>query len=393
MASTAVHEFGHTFNVWHPPDGATAATMQTTGNANAGLGFPNLTWRKTLRRDLRYFDIYCSRLYGGSRVDNEYLYVSPNRQWIYQEQKYGPPYQYSSTEAFKTSWGDLTATSAASLDRNWLRYNGSAVSFDSLVAASAPKVVDWEEQQFDRRIYFGLSTDEGGGGWNSSHAIKVVGTSFVVYAPNLQQCTAMLNPYGCLGSASVYSARRVGSAFNEAISKTVLVWTRSDPASELDFRRVRLTAGRLDSETVPIGAYVGNVTSIVGPSIACKPDRAWGRDCVVAYVPHDSDEQWVNTTLLDVVFNGVSYDISSVASGSQKSMKTGSDITLWFQDDSNGGRFWMAVRSLDPLQTIQVWNSPGGWFWTYKFDVGPGLVGPDSVSYTRGTWNAIITNY
>jgi len=246
LASVATHELGHTFNVGHPAAGV-AATMQSTGNSPT-----TPAWMKTLRRDLRSWDIDCANLYGSDRVNTEYVDVKYARQWIYQQAPYSSPF-YSNHEAIKTSWGSSWASSAVWLDDFCLKYGGNCVSFDSLLAASAPKVADWLEHSSDRRIYFGLSQDEGGAGWNSSHAIKVVGTSYVPISPNLKECTVMTGFLTCSTSAPIYSARRVGSAYNDAIDRTVIVWTRSDPASQGDFRRVRVAAGRVDAETLPQG--------------------------------------------------------------------------------------------------------------------------------------------
>ena len=389
LASVATHELGHTFDLGHPVAGV-AATMQTTGGSPAG----NPAWRKTFRRDLRSWDIDCANQFGGNRVDDEYLDVKYARQWFYEQAPYYSPF-YSSHEAIKASWGSSWSSSAAWLDDGCLRYGGSCVSFDSLLAASAPKVVDWLEHSSDRRIYFGLSADEGVAGWGSSHAVKVVGTSYTFISPNLEECTAMTGFLTCASSAPIYSARRVGSTYNDTIDRTVFVWTRSDPASENDFRRVRVAAGRVDSATLPVGEYFdANATSIVGPDVACETNGAVSRDCIVAYVPHNDPERRVWVTIFDLDTTATGYEVS-IPFAWQTPIQTGSDLTIWFQDDSAGGRFWIAVRSIGANQPVELWSSSkgNGLTWTYRFNTISSLVGPDSISQLSGSLNGVVNTF
>ena len=159
---------------------------------------------------------------------------------------------------------------------------------------------------------------------------------------------------------------------------------------------VPVTLGELAADVpVPVGDYLDvNATSIVGPDVACEPNSAFGRDCVAAYVPHDDPERRVWVTIFDLVSTGTTFEVSIPFTWSTQ-IQTGSDLTLWYQDDSSGGHYWMAVRAINSGQSVEVWSSPrnNGLAWTYRFNTIPSQVGPDSISSLSSTLNGVITNF
>ena len=393
--STAVHEFGHTFNVWHPSKSTDAAALQTTANTNSNAVF------RDNRRDLYEYDIVCSEQHGGFRTRSDFGDIEHFSNTVSNGLVNTTTVSYTHKEAIKSSFGDLTfgTKKVAHIDSVCLRYvaHGACISGDAVSASNAPKVTVWKEENDDVRIYYGNHFDQSdntSAPWAQARRISVAGETVTFSSPGLDVCETMTGFYTCTDTRGAYSARRISTAYSDKISRTIFAWAEHAPETTLN-RTLYISPGRVDSETLPTPIDIGK-TSDVGVGIACALNKGiGGRDCLVAYVPEDDLLSRVHVSLFDLLTTPTGFTIILPSIYElNTNIQTASDIAAWYQQDTDsaGGKFWLAIKEFENSE-VSFYSSLDGTSWTIEKSLNAVMVGPDAVGTENGSSNIVIRNY
>ena len=124
-------------------------------------------------------------------------------------------------------------------------------------------------------------------------------------------------------------------------------------------------------------------TASTSPGLACRSNAAGGDDCIIAYVPRDSDDNILRVRKFSVTEGSNRYELSWNATTytPSSSMRTVHAITAWY----HSGYFWIAATYWYG-GAVSVWRSLSGTSWSLiSFDQDKSYVGPSAIPTAHGT--------
>ncbi len=168
----------------------------------------------------------------------------------------------------------------------------------------------------------------------------------------------------------------ISTAYDPRSARTVFAWTIHLPGSIFN-RRIAVSFGMMaqDLLTLPVFSQWRSGTS---PGVACRSGGAVGPNCIIAFANDEDSLSRVWVQRFSGAQTGVCARSSlqcfepAAGSGTILPDSTGDDVAAWFA----GGRFWIAIRSVEPGQPTHTWHSRTGDDWRRGPDLPASIVGP-----------------
>jgi len=253
--------------------------------------------------------------------------------------------------------------------------------------------------------------------FDSSHAVRYVVSSDGFYSVDghdfLRHCLDMdhngddRDDLRCSSYRPVLSSSPVASAYDNwsSAQRTIVVWVDQDRDEGLgDDNRVSLSVGRASTswlsegllaepETVYDPSASDPIITYSTPGIACYAMHAYDyNDCVLVYNDSTEEKNRIKAITFYVAFD-TSQDRYRIynAEGpfvvdSSPNLTTGSAIAAWYHN-SDGGKFWIAVKPTSSNQELMIYSSDDGSSWDFEQTVEPANVGPVATNYSTSYGN------
>lgn len=390
LMQTATHEFGHTLRQGHPDTGTYGVMTPTTTGENR-------------QRDLYQVDYKCATNWSGHRRTGAY------------ERFHHTNGTFNSEINIFGSWGiarismgitmhNGTVDWAAGAKRDtcpffthWLNQAdsvclnaGSDTANDyigPITLAGDYNATPWEDRLF--HVSFDEYPTNGASG--SDHRLRYMRSTDGFdnwIRDSMVECSAMSGWMTCNGTTDVRTGLASGYAWDDYNDEPVIAWAHQNRDNNTTSRRINVAVGKVGAKTLPQSFSVAGVQSLVRPGVVCKNNQiAGGYDCMVAVVPPTEALYQIHVYRFWLSTGTNRYEINLAPThfvfGTNEATSTG--IAAWFHDD----RFWIAFRTFDADQNLEVWHSSDTSSWTKDSLVAYSDTGPSAASYWTG--NNVLT--
>lgn len=392
LVGTLVHELGHAYNLTHHSD-------VDNGDPEVQFSVMGRGDTSTRRRDLYWRDIQC--ITGLSRSSS--MYRRPvdtgavgaeslfdqgflDRGWG----KVSAGVRFSSTGGV-LDWSHAAEASGCTRWAQGVPFTGARCLPSSNDFHVFTEAVWRDRTPANSRVLWSdpseyIGTTLSNGSRDAVHRVRgrrssdgfVSGTTAF-----LDQCSTMSGDMTCTNTAPVVSSFSLATAWHDTLSRTVTAWAHQDRGNNTNSHAVRIAVGSVGETTLPVHDTLTDagapVQTNVAPGLVCKNNQANGFDCMVAVVPQSDSLGVIRVYRFSVAKSGNRYVItmdptSTLLSGE----RTGNRIAAWHHEN----RFWIAFRSLNGSQPLQIRSSADTLTWSGSGPGGNIDAGPSAVSYS-----------